>query len=191
MLTKNYEDLVFKNQNFQKEPLSLGQYENCLFKNCNFQESALKDFLFVDCEFTNCDLSNLISTNTSFNNVQFSNCKMLGYRFDVCNPFGFFVSFDQCILNYASFYQLNIAKTIFKKCQLLNVDFTECNAKKAIFKECDLKNSQFHQTNLQEADLSSAFNFSINPTLNIVKKAKFSQNNIDGLLNDFQIIIKK
>jgi hypothetical protein len=43
---------------------------------------------------------------------------------------------------------------------------------------------------LEKADFQTAYNFEIHPTLNRIKKAKFSKENVVGLLLGFGIEIK-
>jgi uncharacterized protein YjbI with pentapeptide repeats len=69
------------------------------------------------------------------------------------------------------------------------VDFTESDFSEAIFDDCDLAGALFDQTNLSKADFRSAFNFIIHPSINQIKKAKFSQNGLAGLLQGFDISI--
>ena len=70
------------------------------------------------------------------------------------------------------------------------VDFTETEAKSCEFKDCDLHLSTFDKTNLEYSEFTSAYNFNINPSLNQIKQASFSKENISGLLNSFNIKIK-
>jgi uncharacterized protein YjbI with pentapeptide repeats len=71
------------------------------------------------------------------------------------------------------------------------VDFTEAEAKKTRFKDCDLYMSTFDRTNIEQADFTSAINFNINPSKNQIKNASFSNENISGLLESFNIKIKQ
>lgn len=70
------------------------------------------------------------------------------------------------------------------------VEFTEADLHSAIFDACDLHFSTFERTNLEKADLRTAVNFSINPTVNRIKKAKFSRDRLAGLLDSFSIVIE-
>ncbi|HIC30288.1 MAG TPA: pentapeptide repeat-containing protein, partial [Flavobacteriaceae bacterium] len=60
---------------------------------------------------------------------------------------------------------------------------------KANFDNCDLKNAVFEQTNLEQANFFTAINYSINPERNKIKGAKFSKDQISGLLDTYKIII--
>jgi Pentapeptide repeats (8 copies). len=70
------------------------------------------------------------------------------------------------------------------------MDFAYADLSQAYFENCNLKNTIFDQTNLEKTNLTSAFNFSINPTQNKIKNAKFSKENSIGLLDSFQIKIE-
>ena len=112
---------------------------------------------------------------------------MLGLRFDTCNPFALSFGFERCILNHASFYQTKLKKTSFKDCQLHEVDLSGCDLSAAVFDNCDLKDSSFESTILEKADFRTAFNYSINPETNRLKKAKFSISGLPGLLEKYGI----
>jgi len=181
-----FEGKSFVNQSV----LEIGIYENCDFNNCDFSNSNLSGITFIDCEFTACNLSMTKINLTSFKNVNFIDTKLLGLRFDQCNTFGFEISLDNCIANHASFYKLNLKRTLFKNTQLREVDFVEVNLSKATFDYCDLQGAVFENTNMKETDFRTAYNFAINPETNLIKKAKFSSNNIAGLLLKYDIEIK-
>jgi uncharacterized protein YjbI with pentapeptide repeats len=73
---------------------------------------------------------------------------------------------------------------------LKNVDFTESDMTKSIFSNADLMNSIFDRTILKEVDFLTAINYSIDPEINIIKKAKFSLHGVPGLLNKYDIKIE-
>ena len=91
------------------------------------------------------------------------------------------------VLNLSSFYQINGKGTTFHACSMQEVDFTEANFSEALFEECDLAGALFDRTNLEKADFRNAYNYRISPTINRLKKAKFSQDGLAGLLSDFGI----
>lgn len=177
-------------QKFEKEStLAIGEYEHCVFKNCQFESEDFKNFQFVDCTFESCNLSLVKLSGAALQKVHFKDCKMQGLRFEACNPFLFEVSFDTCVLNLSSFYQITGKKTKFAGCSLHEVDFTESDFSEAVFDDCDLAGALFDQTNVSKADFRSAFNYHINPSGNQIKKAKFSQDGLAGLLQGFDISI--
>jgi len=81
-------------------------------------------------------------------------------------------------------------KTIFQNTSAKNVDFSECDLTKVLFSNCNLLNSVFHKTILKEADFLTALNYTIDPELNNIRRAKFSTGGVAGLLNKYDIIIE-
>lgn len=80
--------------------------------------------------------------------------------------------------------------TVFKNCNLTEVDFTESILSESVFSGCDFTNARFDNTTLSKADFRGAFNFSIDPEKNHLKKAKFSLATVQGLLNKYGVIIE-
>ena len=81
-------------------------------------------------------------------------------------------------------------KTSFMNTSMKNVDFTECDLTKSIFLNTDLMNAIFYKTILKEVNFLTAANYTIDPELNNIKKAKFSLYGVAGLLNKYDIKIE-
>ena len=114
----------------------------------------------------------------------------MGLHFENCDPFLFEVDFDNCFLQLSSFYKLKLKKTRFKNSNLSEVDFTEADLTNSLFDNCDLDAARFERTTLEKADLRTSRNYSIDPELNKIKKAKFSIHGISGLLDKYDIEIE-
>ena len=71
------------------------------------------------------------------------------------------------------------------------MDFTECDLTGAVFDNCDLLGAAFENTILKTADFRTSINYSINPDINQIKKAKFSLPAVIGLLDRYDIKIEK
>jgi len=181
------EKKVFDKRNFIEIPLSKGEYENCTFICCDFSNANLSEFVFCEYTFNSCNLSLAIVKSTAFRNVNFFDCKLTGIQFNACNEFLLSFSFENCILNLASFIQLKIKKTLFKNSSLHEVDFTETDCSNSNFDQCDLSRAIFYKTNLEKCDFRTSYNYSIDPEVNKIKKAKFSLNGIMGLLDKYDI----
>lgn len=184
--------LYFIDQNFTKaqlleSPLQQGEYENCSFNELDLSEVDFSQYKFIKCRFTDCNLSLTRLSKTAFQEVQFKNCKMLGWRMDQCHEFGLSVSFEQCVLQHASFYKKKLARTRFENCQLQEVDFSECDLSHAEFVNCDLNLAVFSNTNLEKADLRTASRYTIDPEQNRLKRAKFSWPAVAGLLHKYDV----
>jgi fluoroquinolone resistance protein len=94
------------------------------------------------------------------------------------------------MLNHSTFYGTKIKKTIFRNSQLNETDFTECDLSGSIFDNCDLTRAIFQHSIIEKADFRTSYNFSIDPEVNKIKKAKFSLNEIAGLLDKYDIEIE-
>jgi len=57
----------------------------------------------------------------------------------------------------------------------------------AVFDICDLARAVFENTVLEKVDFLTACNFSIDPQINRIKKAKFSMIGLVGLLDKYGI----
>lgn len=184
------EDRTFEREDFTVVASLAREYENCNFVNCDFSSADLARIVFSDCEFTGCNLSMAKLGSTSFRDVSFKDCKLLGLRFDHCSDFLFSVSFENCILNLASFYRLKIKGTVFKDCTMRETDLTGADLTGAKFDNCDLLKAAFDGSILEKADLRTAYNYSFDPELNRIKKAKFSREGLAGLLAKYDIEIE-
>lgn len=165
------------------------EYENCSFTNCNFSGIDLSGVIFTECIFNGCDLSMAKLIKTSLGDITFSNCKLLGLHFEDGNPFVFEPRFENCILDLSSFYRMKLKKIQFKNSSLHETDFTEADLTSAVFDNCDLKGAMFENTILEKADLRTAYNYSIDPELNKIKKARFSMPAVTRLLDKYDILI--
>lgn len=182
---KNFSGIAFSDLETAK-----GDLENCRFTNCSFPNSNLSEFNFIECEFQNGDLSLAKVKGTGFKTVIFKNCKLLGIHFADCNPFSLSLHFEDCLLNLSSFYKLKLKGTTFKNCNLQEADFTETELTGSTFENCDLTGAIFENSILEKVNFKTAFNYSIDPAINRIKKAKFSMSGVIGLLDKYDIEIK-
>ena len=183
------ESIHFDEENFSIRYPEKAEYEQCIFTNCDFSGCNLSEFIFSECSFRDCNLSLVKTGNTAFRNIVFTDCKIIGVNFDHCNQFGIKMSFEGCMLDNSSFYNMKMSATQFKKSRLHETDFTDCDLKKSVFDNCDLLKSVFANTNIENCDLSTSENFSIDPGNNNIMKAKFSLTGLPGLLEKYGIEI--
>ncbi|HTE26717.1 pentapeptide repeat-containing protein [Flavitalea sp.] len=190
-MSENYfEDDQFDSVDFTTRPFVKGEYENCRFINCNFANMDLSNVQFIECEFTGCNISMTKITGATLNTVKFKESKIIGINFENCNDFLFSVEFENCILNFSSFYKRVMKKTLFKDCTLHEVDFTDTDLSGSSFIKCDFHKAKFENTNLEKADLRSSFNYALDPDINKIRKAKFSIEGVVGLLHKYDIVVE-
>lgn len=184
--------MYFESQVFEGAgTLQRGEYENCTFINCELSESDFTALKFIDCTFEGCNLSMIKLAGTAFQDVTFKDSKMLGIRFDTASGFGLSFSFENCRLDHSSFFRLKLRKTRFRNCEMEGVDFGEADLTEALFENTKLVQAIFDNTTLEKADLRTASGFSIDPERNTLKKAKFAQSGLAGLLDKFQIQVDR
>jgi fluoroquinolone resistance protein len=184
-----FENKSFENIDFSKEPLAIGDYEECTFTRCDFTEAILNEFAFIECKFIGCNLSNAKVESASFRGVSFSSSKLIGVDFSVSNSSMISVRFEDCILDYVSFARLPLKKTEFHNCSLIHAFFDDADLSSSKFIGCNLENAAFGKTNLEKADLSTSYNYIIDPENNRIRKAKFSLPGLPGLLTKYDISI--
>ncbi len=172
---------AFNNQN---------EYECCTFINCDFSEGNLSATKFIECEFIECNLSNAKVDDTSILDVSFKNCKMLGIQFDRINQLLFSASFENCHLNDCTFYEMKLRQTEFSNSSLEGADFTASDLKQVKVVGCDLFNASFDRANLEGADFQMSVRLQIDPEITRITKAKFSLNQLPGLLTKYDLKIK-
>ena len=183
------EDETIENMDFIAIPFTSKEYEGCKFLHCSFAKADLSNFRFVECSFTDCDWSNAKLLTTTLNDIRFVDCKLLGLHFESCSDFLFSVSFQNCTLNFSSFYQRQLKKTVFKNSVLQEVDFTDADLTGSVFDTCDLGKAVFDNTILEKVDFRTAYNYAIDPERNKLKKAKFDRIGLAGLLGKYDIDI--
>ncbi len=183
-------DTHFKNDDYTKNPLVRADYEECTFESCQFQDGFLDNQNFVDCVFNNCDFSNCNITNTIFNEVLFKKCKLVGVQFEKANSGLLSLGFLDCNLTLTSFYGMQIQKTNFSGSNLSQADFTETDLTEVDFSYCNLHNTVFKRSILNSANLTTALNFNIDPENNRLKKARFAEEGLSGLLKKYDIVVQ-
>ena len=183
------EDKTFGKEDFTQKPLTAGDYDYCTFINCNFSGSELHNTRFLECEFKDCNLGNVKLRNAIFMDVKFTGCKLIGLVFDESSRFHAGASFENCTLNYTSFYGKSMKEMLFRSSTIHEADFSDCDLTGSLFENCDLKDTKFENTVLEKCDFSKAYNYIIDPQKNRIKKARFSLSGLPGLLYSHDIII--
>ena len=190
MDTGLHEEKTFGNVDYSEKKLAKTAFIDCTFTGCNFSKSNISNSDFMDCHFRDCNFSLAVMENTGLKNSRFTGCKLIGVDFSKCSDFLFSVYFENCPLDYCSFFRKKMKKTLFHDCSIKEADFTETDLSQAIFKNCDLLNTVFVQTHLEKTDFRTARNYAFDPEQNKIKKAKFSIAGVTGLLAKYNIDIE-
>ncbi len=184
------EDKILTASDIGTSGLQASEYGRCTFEKLNLKNANLNGKVFVDCIFRDCDMSLAQVGRTSFRSVRFERCKLLGLRFDGCHSFLLSFSFEACILDLASFQGLRLKGTEFNKCRMRETDLSNSDLTNCSLAGCDLGAAVFDGTTLEGADFRGALHYSIDPSANKVRKARFSLDGLAGLLDRTGIIIE-
>jgi len=189
-MSEYFEDKDFDINDLNKISLLGNEFDNCTFNNIDLSSIDFSDSKFTECKFLECNLSNSKLYRTSFRDITFMGCKMMGLLFDTINPLLFKVEFDNCNLANSSFFEIDLTKCKLIGCDLSNVDFSSSDLTQIKFKDCNLFDATFENTILDKTDFFNTQNVIINLDKNKVKGAVFNQNNLRGLLQQYDIIMK-
>jgi fluoroquinolone resistance protein len=184
-----HDNKVFEAVTYADKLIRGREFQSCTFKKCDFSNSSFLNNKFLDCVFEGCNLSMMKLSGSSLSNAEFKHCKILGVNFSECQDFLFSVSFDNCILDYASFMGKKMVKTSFVQSSLKEVSFSNTILTGSVFNETNLENAVFSRTDLTSVNFNTAFNYAMDPELNILKKASFSAQGVAGLLVKYGIKI--
>lgn len=190
MSAQFFYDKQYNQITFSKYELTNNEYENCIFNHCDFTEANFAGAIFVDCTFQHCNFKEAKIGHVGLRQVQFMDSDFTGVNFAMTDQVIYEFHFTNCLLDYAMFYKLKLKGMQFTNCSMVSVDFMESDLTEALFDNCNLRLAVFSDTNLTKADFYSSQNFSIHPTKNKIKKAIFSNENVKGLLDHFEVIIK-
>lgn len=117
-----------------------------------------------------------------YENCSFIKCSFIGIDLGV--------SFNNCIIDNASFYGTKIKGLRFVKSSVKSVDFSNADLNTALFDDCDLLHSKFDNSTLEKVDFTTSYNYAIDMDANRVKKSKHSVQGAMGLLHKYDLIIK-
>ena len=187
-----YRDIEFKNVRYREKRIRDTEFYNCTFLLCDFSKGKFLNCEFEKCSFISSDLSLITPDGSKFVDVSFNKSKLIGVNWTLIKalsaPSKF--NFYECKIDSSSFQGLNLQGIKFIDCTAHDVDFYETDLSKSEFTSTDLLKSRFVNTNLNSADLSKATNYSIDPSLNKLKKTIFSYPEVTNLLNYLDIVIK-
>jgi fluoroquinolone resistance protein len=185
-----FENETFRDIDLSKHAIGPVEYEKCTFLHCDLSAADLSNAKFLECAFMNSDLSNAKTAKTVLRDLEFKECKLLGIHFDQCNTFLLSMNVDQCKADFASFCKLALRKTRFRNSSFQEADFTGADLTGSSFDHCDLTRATFAGSILEKVDFRTAYNFSIDPERNRLRKAKFSIAGLPGLVQKYDIEIE-
>ncbi len=178
----------FTSLTYTQEKLSSTIFDECTFQHCTFNETIFYNCTFIQCEFQECDLSLIQLENCRFNGITFRECKLVGINWSTVAQLKQF-ELHKCDISYATFMGLDLQRAHITECLAKEVYFSETNLTGAVLTGSDFSNGRFTHNNLTHADFRNAKNYTISPTLNTLKKTKFSMPEAMSLLHTLDIIL--
>jgi uncharacterized protein YjbI with pentapeptide repeats len=175
---------------FLENEIIYHDFERCTFEDCDFTSVNFTGVAFIDCVFSDCNFAKSKINYVSLRDVQFTGCDFTEVNFVTVDKLLFKFSFKDCLLDYTKFYGFKMRNTLFENCSMIAVDFMESDITGSIFNNCNLHKSVFIDTIANKTDFSTAYNFTIDPEKNKLKKAIFSTDGLKGLLTKFDLVIK-
>lgn len=171
------------------------EFVECIFDRCTFAGCELSRCVFTDCIFTNCDLGVATVPYSRFTESRFTGCQLSGIDWTAAGSSTLsrlvaMPDFEECLLDYGSFFGLNLHGRAIVGCSARELDLREADASAANLHGTDFSGALFHHTNLTGADLTGASNYDIDPRANVVTKARFSLPEAVSLLRGFEVLIE-
>lgn len=169
------------------------------FADCEFRLTSSDlpwspvECVFDRCRFVATDLSLSKWTDCTIRDTTFQDCRLTGADFSVASWSAYSasspISFDRCDLSYANFARSRLGAIRVSECRALEAEFMEADLTGATFHETDLARAGFARSNLSNADFRTAFGFIIDPITAKLRGARFSSNQLIGLVVGFGIEI--
>jgi len=190
-----YNDMEYKNLEIRESRIQLKDFNSCTFTKCNFNGTYIQRCRFRDCTFLHCDCSLINVKDSSFANTRFEDSKLTGVNWTqsewAANKLTQkTIDFYRCVMNFSTFMGLDLEKVVLRNCVAHEVSFEEADLSFADCVGTDFENSRFVRTNLTSADFRGAINYLIDPTLNTLKRTKFSMPEAMSLLYSLNIILE-
>ncbi len=172
VLLSNYiTDKTFEVECFLEHSLEYKDFERCTFIGCDFAEASFLGVAFIDCVFKDCNFREAKINYVGFRDVHFTQCDFTGVNFAMCDALLFAFGFTECTLDYTKFYSLKMPATVFSSCSIVAADFMAADITGVRFDNCNLHKSVFIDTIANKTDFSTAYNFTLDPEKNKLKKA--------------------
>lgn len=109
------ENETFEKVDFHEMELD-DEYYDCVFVACDFSKLVIRNTDFEKCEFRACNFT-LASFKEALRDVAFADCKMTGADFTDIDRFSDGLVFENSHLDYASFVEARLRKTVFPRLQ--------------------------------------------------------------------------
>jgi fluoroquinolone resistance protein len=190
-----YADQTFSDLKLSEEEIVSTRFYDCTFEACTFTGTCFRECKFFSCTFKKCDVRLVRLPGCSFSDTRFEDSSVIGVNWtEAAWPRrGFMcpIGFSRCAISHSTFIGLVLKEIVIRECIARDVDFREADLTQADLTHTDFADSLFMDTNLTEADLTQARNYTINASLNVLKKTRFSLPEAMSLLYGLDIILEE
>lgn len=162
---RSYVHHTFEGLQLDERAIRRAEFEKVTFNNCRFQGVTFVGCQLSNCRFVDCELTAVKLGGSTFNEVQFDRCRMMGINFADLARVILGVGFRECLMDYACFTEMQLARTEFIDCRLRDADFSGAQLERAVFGGSDLSQANFNHAALLRADFRGAEHLSFDPTL--------------------------
>ena len=166
-----HEDRLFEALDLEGVALSGRRFTGCTFRHLRGQASRWQGAHLEDCAFENCDLTGMVPGNLRAHDVRFVGCKLLAVRWTRAMGYPR-LGFEDCLMRYAAFSDLDLRRTELLRCRLTEASFTGVDSTDADFAGSDLTGATFQGTTLAGAYFSTTEGLFLDPARNRVKGAR-------------------
>ncbi len=169
------------------------EFYDCRIEKCTFQEMAFSHCRFSNCTFERCDLSLITFELCHFQNTHFANTRLVGIDWTKLDWHKRALQpafhFENCNLNYGSFFGCSLKNCQATNCSFTEVDFSEADLTNTDLHGSDLSQARFFHTNLTQTNFTGAHSYNIDATCNTLKQTRFSLPEAVSLLYSLDIIL--
>jgi uncharacterized protein YjbI with pentapeptide repeats len=179
---------TFSGQNYARQSLRGREFDTCTFSGCDFSYADLTGCVFSDCTFEGCRMTLTVVTDTVLRRVAFKKSDLRGIDFESASEFG--IACEDSRLDNCSFVRRKMKETLFRGGELRECYFAGCDLSGAVFDGCMMTGTTFEQCDLSGADLRTAIGYVIDPLGNRIAKARFSEQNLAGLVASLGVVVE-
>jgi uncharacterized protein YjbI with pentapeptide repeats len=181
---------VFRGEEYSRQSFDGGEFDTCTFVGCDFSYTDLGSCIFSECVFDDCRMLLTTIVDTVLRRVEFRDSDLRGIDFEPAAEFGFEIASKGSRFDNCSFVRRKMKNTLFRGGELRECYFAECDLSGTSFDECVMAGTTFERCDLSGADLRTAIGYVVNPLDNRVARARFSEQNLAGLVSELGVVVE-
>jgi uncharacterized protein YjbI with pentapeptide repeats len=108
-------------------------------------------------------------------------------NFSEVNSFMLEMRFTDCQLHFCDWKDMVLSDISFVNCHLQENTFERCDMRNCRMESCNMDRAQFTRNDLRTFDVSSNYNFSLDPELNKIKGMQLHERQLICLLFKYEL----